>query len=76
MNTPIAASSARVSGGNVLIIGGGPTGSTAAASLVERGCGVPLLEKFASSFSISGAPCRPDGYLNSIFGSFLKRLRW
>lgn len=45
MNTPPAASAARVSGCDVLVIGGGPAGSTAAALLAERGYCVTLLEK-------------------------------
>ncbi|HEY8856599.1 MAG TPA: NAD(P)/FAD-dependent oxidoreductase [Rugosibacter sp.] len=45
MNTPPAASAARDSGCDVLVIGGGPAGSTAAALLAERGYCVTLLEK-------------------------------
>ncbi len=37
MNTPSAASATRSSGGDVLVIGGGPAGSTAAALLAVRG---------------------------------------
>jgi flavin-dependent dehydrogenase len=45
MNTAPAASAARASGCDVLVIGGGPAGSTAAALLAERGYRVTLLEK-------------------------------
>jgi len=45
MNTPPAASAARASGCDVLIIGGGPAGSTAAALRAERGYRVILSEK-------------------------------
>ncbi|HEX5362889.1 MAG TPA: NAD(P)/FAD-dependent oxidoreductase [Gallionella sp.] len=45
MNTPLTAPASRVSGCDVLVIGGGPAGSTAAALLAERGYRVTLLEK-------------------------------
>lgn len=45
MNTLPAASATRTSGCDVLVIGGGPAGSTAAALLAERGYSVTLLEK-------------------------------
>jgi len=45
MSAPPAAASARASGCDVLVIGGGPAGSTAAALLAERGYRVTLLEK-------------------------------
>src|ERR1700690_2089388 len=45
MNTPPAASAARASSCDVLVIGGGPAGATAAALLAERGYRVTLLEK-------------------------------
>ena len=45
MNTPAAASAARASDCDVLVIGGGPAGATAAALLAERGYRVTLLEK-------------------------------
>lgn len=45
MNNPSAASSADTSNCDVLVIGGGPAGSTAAALLAERGYRVTLLEK-------------------------------
>ena len=45
MSTPHAACAAHDSGCDVLIIGGGPAGSTAAALLAERGYRVTLLEK-------------------------------
>jgi flavin-dependent dehydrogenase len=45
MSTPRAASAAHDSGCDVLVIGGGPAGSTAAALLAERGYRVTLLEK-------------------------------
>jgi 2-polyprenyl-6-methoxyphenol hydroxylase-like FAD-dependent oxidoreductase len=45
MNTPPAASAARASGCDVLVIGGGSAGATAAALLAERGYRVTLLEK-------------------------------
>ena len=45
MNTPPVASTAGASACDVLVIGGGPAGSTAAALLAERGCRVTLLEK-------------------------------
>ncbi|BAN36551.1 oxidoreductase, FAD-binding [Sulfuricella denitrificans skB26] len=45
MITPPAASNTRASCCDVLVIGGGPAGSTAAALLAERGYRVTLLEK-------------------------------
>jgi flavin-dependent dehydrogenase len=45
MNTSPAASAARASSCDVLVIGGGPAGATAAALLAERGYRVTLLEK-------------------------------
>ena len=45
MNTPAAASAAGASACDVLVIGGGPAGATAAALLAERGYRVTLLEK-------------------------------
>lgn len=45
MNTPPESPAARVSDCDVLVIGGGPAGSTAAALLGERGYRVTLLEK-------------------------------
>ncbi|MBK5104460.1 MAG: FAD-dependent oxidoreductase, partial [Burkholderiales bacterium] len=45
MNVPPAASAAGTSACDVLVIGGGPAGSTAAALLAERGYRVTLLEK-------------------------------
>ena len=45
MSTPAAASAAVASACDVLVIGGGPAGSTAAALLAERGYRVTLLEK-------------------------------
>ncbi|MBT9611726.1 MAG: tryptophan 7-halogenase [Burkholderiales bacterium] len=45
MNTPSAATAACTSECDVLVIGGGPAGSTAAALLAERGYRVTLLEK-------------------------------
>ncbi|MGP1683457.1 MAG: NAD(P)/FAD-dependent oxidoreductase [Giesbergeria sp.] len=45
MNTPPAASAAGASVCDVLVIGGGPAGATAAALLAERGYRVTLLEK-------------------------------
>jgi flavin-dependent dehydrogenase len=45
MSTPPAASATQASGCDVLVIGGGPAGSTAAALLAERGYRVTLLEK-------------------------------
>ena len=45
MNTFTAAPAARASSCDVLVIGGGPAGSTAAALLAERGYQVTLLEK-------------------------------
>ena len=45
MNTPTAASAAGASACDVLVIGGGPAGATAAALLAERGYRVTLLEK-------------------------------
>jgi len=45
MNTPPAASATRASGCDVLVIGGGSAGATAAALLAERGYRVTLLEK-------------------------------
>jgi len=45
VSTPRAASAAHDSGCDVLVIGGGPAGSTAAALLAERGYRVTLLEK-------------------------------
>ena len=45
MNTPPAASVAGASGCDVLVIGGGPAGATAAALLAERDYRVSLLEK-------------------------------
>src|ERR1700690_1656614 len=45
MNTPPAASAASASVCDVLVIGGGPAGATAAALLAERGYRVVLLEK-------------------------------
>src|ERR1035437_9327044 len=45
MNTPPAAASSHGSAGDVLLFGGGPAGSTAAALLAERGYRVTLLEK-------------------------------
>ncbi|MBE0620114.1 MAG: tryptophan 7-halogenase [Burkholderiales bacterium] len=45
MNTPPAASAAGASVCDVLVIGGGPAGATAAALLAERGYRVTLFEK-------------------------------
>lgn len=45
MDMPCATSAIRTSECDVLVIGGGPAGSTAAALLVERGYRVTLLEK-------------------------------
>lgn len=45
MNAPPESSTARASDCDVLVIGGGPAGSTAAALLGERGYRVTLLEK-------------------------------
>lgn len=45
MNSPSAASAAVSTDCDVLVIGGGPAGSTAAALLAERGYRVTLLEK-------------------------------
>ena len=45
MNTSPAASPAPASNCDVLVIGGGPAGSTAAALLAERGYRVTLMEK-------------------------------
>lgn len=45
MNTPPAASPASATNCDVLVIGGGPAGSTAAALLAERGYRVTLMEK-------------------------------
>src|SRR5487761_2402904 len=45
MNTSTAASAAGASVCDVLVIGGGPAGATAAALLAERGYRVTLLEK-------------------------------
>ncbi|MHB8666450.1 MAG: NAD(P)/FAD-dependent oxidoreductase [Burkholderiales bacterium] len=45
MNTPPAASAAGTSACDVLVIGGGPAGATAAALLAERGYRVTLFEK-------------------------------
>ena len=45
MNTLPAASADRTSACDVLVIGGGPAGSTAAALLAERGFRVTLFEK-------------------------------
>ena len=45
MNTPPAASAAGASGCDVLVIGGGPAGATAAALLAGRDYRVTLLEK-------------------------------
>ena len=45
VNTPHPASAAQVSDCDVLVIGGGPAGSTAAALLAGRGYRVTLLEK-------------------------------
>lgn len=49
MSTPLAASAARVSDCDVLVICGGPADSTAATLLAERGYRVTLLGKNASS---------------------------
>ncbi len=45
MNTPLAGAATAASRCDVLVIGGGPAGSTAAALLAERGFAVTLLEK-------------------------------
>jgi flavin-dependent dehydrogenase len=45
MNTPALRANARASDCDVLVIGGGPAGSTAAALLAQRGYRVTLLEK-------------------------------
>ena len=45
MNTSTAASAAGASVCDVLVIGGGPAGATAAALLAERGYRVTLFEK-------------------------------
>lgn len=45
MNTSSAASPTPASNCDVLVIGGGPAGSTAAALLAERGYRVTLMEK-------------------------------
>ena len=45
MNSPSAIAATRASTCDVLVIGGGPAGSTAAALLAERGYRVTLLEK-------------------------------